>query len=114
MCSPGDVASLGGNKYFDTFVDDASRKLQPIVGDNIITTDDDVDDIIHGDMLVDEIANQGEQILDEGEDEESHVRMSTREHVPSSRYPTSDYILLTTDGELESLLELQIYSDKVH
>ncbi|CAL5395058.1 unnamed protein product [Camellia sinensis] len=40
------------------------------------------------------------------------LRISTREFKPSSNYPTSDYILLTDEGELESFQEAQNHKEK--
>ncbi|CAL5337215.1 unnamed protein product [Camellia sinensis] len=40
------------------------------------------------------------------------LRRSTRESKPSSKYPTSDYILLTDEGEPESFQEAQNHKEK--
>ena len=42
----------------------------------------------------------------------SQVRRSTREHRPSVRYSSSEYILLTDEGEPESFQEVQTHRDK--
>ena len=44
--------------------------------------------------------------------EESQVRRSTRERHPSTRYPNSEYVLITDDGELENFQEVQSQKDK--
>ena len=53
---------------------------------------------------------QGEQIpqLEEG----PQLRWSTRECQPSTRYPSSKYILITDVGEPESFQEIQSHKDK--
>ena len=40
------------------------------------------------------------------------LRRTTREHHPSIRYPSSKYILIADEGELESFQELQSHKDK--
>ncbi|GKV14795.1 hypothetical protein SLEP1_g25613 [Rubroshorea leprosula] len=47
---------------------------------------------------------QGEQPLPQ--EEEPQLRRSTREHKPSARYSSSDYILITEEGEPENFQEL--------
>ena len=44
---------------------------------------------------------------------EPQVRRSTREHRASSRYPTSESLLLTDEGEPESFQEAQSHNDRV-
>ncbi|KAI3740618.1 hypothetical protein L2E82_31087 [Cichorium intybus] len=46
--------------------------------------------------------------------EETQVRRSDRVRVPSSRYPTSNYILLTSEGEPESFQEAQSHINKAN
>ena len=43
---------------------------------------------------------------------ESQVRRSTRERRPSTRYPTSEYAMITEEGEPESFQEVQSHKDK--
>ena len=43
---------------------------------------------------------------------EPQVRRSTRERRPSTKYPTSEYTMITKDGEPESFQEVQSYKDK--
>ena len=43
---------------------------------------------------------------------EPQVRRSTRERHPSTRYPTSEYIVITEDGEPKSFQEVQSHKDK--
>ena len=43
---------------------------------------------------------------------EPQVRRSTREHHPSTKYPTSEYTMITKDREPESFQEVQSYKDK--
>ena len=40
------------------------------------------------------------------------VRRILREHQPSSRYPSSEYLLITNEGELESFREVQTHKEK--
>ena len=43
---------------------------------------------------------------------EPQVRRSTRERRPSTRYPTSEYAMITKEGEPESFQEVQSHKDK--
>ena len=43
---------------------------------------------------------------------EPQVRRSTRERHLSTRYPTSEYIVITEDGEPKSFQEVQSHKDK--
>ena len=43
---------------------------------------------------------------------EPQVRRSTRERRPSTRYPTSEYTMITEEGEPESFQEVQSHKDK--
>ena len=43
---------------------------------------------------------------------EPHVRRSTRERRPSTKYPTSEYTMITKEGEPESFQEVQSHKDK--
>ena len=43
---------------------------------------------------------------------EPQVRRSTRERRPSTRYPTSEYTMITEEGEAESFQEVQSHKDK--
>ncbi|GKU92547.1 hypothetical protein SLEP1_g6259 [Rubroshorea leprosula] len=53
---------------------------------------------------------QGEQPLPQKE--EPQLRRSTREHKPSARYPSSDYILIIEEEEPENFQEVQSHQDK--
>jgi len=44
--------------------------------------------------------------------EEPQVRRSTREHRPLTKYPSSEYILLTDEGESECFQEVESHEDK--
>jgi hypothetical protein len=44
--------------------------------------------------------------------EKPQVRRSTRERRPSTRYSTSEYVLITDEGEPESFQEVQSHKDK--
>ncbi|XP_047329922.1 WRKY transcription factor 72A-like [Impatiens glandulifera] len=79
VCGPFEDESLGGNRYFLTFIDDASRK--------------------------------GEQHHQE-EPEEPPLRRSKREYQPSKRYHSSEYIILTEEGETKCFQDAQIHKDK--
>jgi hypothetical protein len=59
-----------------------------------------------------EDTEQGEHPNDQ-EDSRSQVRRSTREHRPSSKYPTSEYILLTEEGEPEVIDKKQMKLEKI-
>ena len=43
---------------------------------------------------------------------EPQVRRSTRERRPSTRYPTSEYTMITKEGESESFQEVQSHKEK--
>ena len=43
---------------------------------------------------------------------EPQVRRSTREHRPSTRYPTFEYTMITEEREPESFQEVQSHKDK--
>jgi hypothetical protein len=60
-----------------------------------------------------EDTEQGEHPHDQ-EDSRYQVRRSTREHRPSSKYPTSEYILLIEEGEPKSFQEAQSHEDKIY
>ncbi|GKV35980.1 hypothetical protein SLEP1_g44167 [Rubroshorea leprosula] len=53
---------------------------------------------------------QGEQPLPQ--EEEPQLRRSTREHKASARYSSSDYILISEEGEPENFQEVQSHKDK--
>jgi hypothetical protein len=44
--------------------------------------------------------------------EEPQVRRSTKERHPLTIYSTSDYVLITDEGEPESFQEVQFHKDK--
>ena len=54
--------------------------------------------------------DKGERIppLEEG----PQLRRTTRERQPSTRFPSSKYILIADEGELESFQEVQSHKDK--
>ena len=54
--------------------------------------------------------NQGEQIpsLEEG----PQLRQTTKEHQPSTTYPSSEHILIAYEGEPEIFQEVQSHKDK--
>jgi hypothetical protein len=67
---------------------------------------------VDGDDAIDtKGVEQGEQPIPT-EMEEPQVRRSTRERRPSTRYSTSEYVLITDEGESESFQEVQSHKDK--
>ena len=46
------------------------------------------------------------------ENEQPQIRRSNREHKPSTKYLSSEYILLTDEGELDSFQEAQTHKNK--
>uniref|UniRef100_A0A2N9HS85 Integrase catalytic domain-containing protein n=1 Tax=Fagus sylvatica TaxID=28930 RepID=A0A2N9HS85_FAGSY len=67
---------------------------------------------VDGDEAIDiEGVEQGEQPIP-SEMEEPQVRRSTRERHPSTRYSTSEYVLITDEGEPKSFQEVQSHKDK--
>ena len=68
--------------------------------------------IVDGDDAIDtEGVEQGEQPIPP-EMEEPQVMRSTRDHRPSTRYPTSEYVLIIGEREPESYQEVQSHKDK--
>ena len=55
--------------------------------------------------------DQGEQFTGQ-ENEQPQLRRSNRERKPSTRYPSSEYLLLTDGGEPESFQEAQTHKDR--
>ena len=55
--------------------------------------------------------DQGEQFTGQ-ENEQPQLRRSNREHKPSTRYPSLEYLLLTDGGEPESFQEAQTHKDR--
>ena len=55
--------------------------------------------------------DQGEQFTGQ-ENEQPQLRRSNREHKPSTRYSSSEYLLLTDGGEPESFQEAQTHKDR--
>ena len=79
--------------------------------DEPVTADDELDgddDIAEPDAMGFE---QGEQ-PPQPENTVPQLRRSSREHRPSTRYSSSEYILLTDEGEPESFQDVQSRSDK--
>ncbi|KAL9273856.1 Retrovirus-related Pol polyprotein from transposon TNT 1-94-like protein, partial [Drosera capensis] len=61
--------------------------------------------------VISDAPEQGEQHHHE-EPEVPQVRRSDRQHQPSKRYPSSEYILLTEEGEPETFQEAQAHTEK--
>ncbi|CAN0905823.1 Retrovirus-related Pol polyprotein from transposon TNT 1-94, partial [Linum grandiflorum] len=57
-----------------------------------------------------EVHEQGEQPIPQVED--THVRRSTRDRKPSTKYPSSEFILITEDGEPANYQEVLSHSEK--
>ena len=65
----------------------------------------------------------GEPVIEDGDGDEdvengeqpptSQLRRSSRDHQPSTRYPSSEYILISDEGEPESFDEVQTRKDKI-
>jgi hypothetical protein len=92
-------AAVGGDDEIDTeAIEHVEQRDQPTTVDG-----DDAIDI--------EGVEQREQPIPP-EMEESQVRRSTRECHPSTRYPKSEYVLITDDGEPKNFQEVQSQKDK--
>lgn len=65
---------------------------------------------VHEDVIREEVHEQGEQSTPQMED--THVRRTSRQPKPSTKYPSSEYILLTEDGEPENYQEVMSSDDK--
>ena len=82
------------------------------LGDDPIAVDSDELAGVDGDDAQDiEDVEQGEQLVPL-EMEEPQVRRSTRERPPSTRNPSSEYILLIDKGEPECFQEVESHKDK--
>ena len=82
------------------------------LGDDPISVDGDEPAGVDGDDAQDiKDVEQGVQLVP-SKMEESQVRRSTRECRPSTRYPSSEYILLTDEGEPECFQEVKSHKDK--
>ena len=82
------------------------------LGDDPIAVNGDKPAGVDGDDAQDiEDVEQRKQLVPP-EMEEPHVRRSTRERHPLTRYPFSEYILLTDKGEPEYYQEVQFHKDK--
>lgn len=72
----------------------------------------------HVDRHADEPAGVDEDDLEDVEQgeqpttSEPQIRRSNREHRPSTRYPVSDYVLVTDEGEPECFEEVESHKDK--
>lgn len=112
----------------DFFIDTTDVSLSPTRGfveqpiqADLDATHEGVDDAqldgAHFDDVHDEAQPNGEVAYEQGEQiapqvDDAQVRRSTREHKPSTRYPSTDYILVTADGEPESFQEVLSSRDK--
>uniref|UniRef100_A0A2N9HLM6 Integrase catalytic domain-containing protein n=1 Tax=Fagus sylvatica TaxID=28930 RepID=A0A2N9HLM6_FAGSY len=67
---------------------------------------------VDGDDAIDTEGVEQEEQPIPPEMEEPQVRRFTREHRPSTRYSTSEYVLITDEGEPESFQEVQSHKDK--
>ena len=82
------------------------------LGDDPIAVDGDELAGVDGDDAQDiEDVEQGEQPIPP-EMEEPQVKRSTRERCPSTRYPSSKYILLIDEGEPECFQEVESHKNK--
>ncbi|CAH9082888.1 unnamed protein product [Cuscuta epithymum] len=79
------------------------------VNDNIEQVNDDPEDV--DDVQDGGIPDQGEPSSEDHADN-AQLRRSTRGIVPQRRYPTSEWILLTSEEEPESFREAQSHHDK--
>ena len=78
---------------------------------------------IEGGDLDEDPGVDGEPVIEDGDDDEdvqdgeqsptSQLRRSSRNHHPSTRYPSSEYILITDEGEPECFDEVQTHKDKI-
>jgi len=60
-----------------------------------------------------EYGNDDEDVEDEEQSPTYQLRRSNRDHQPSTRYPSSEYILITNEGEPKSFDEVQTHMDKI-
>ena len=60
-----------------------------------------------------ENCDDDEDVQDGEQSPTSQLKRSNRDHQPSTRYPSSEYILITNEGEPESFDEVQTHKDKI-
>ena len=69
--------------------------------------------------VVDDGMPESDQAVEQGEQppqqviSEPQIRRTNRESRPSSKYPSSEYVLITDEGEPENFQEVQTHADKV-
>ena len=69
--------------------------------------------------VVDDGMPESDQAVEQGEQppqqviSEPQIRRTNRESCPSSKYPSSEYVLITDEGEPENFQEVQTHADKV-
>ena len=82
------------------------------LGDDPIAVDGDELAGVDGDdaQYIEDVEQREQPVPPEME--EPQVRRSTRERHPSTRYPSSEYILLTDEGEPECFQEVESHKDK--
>ncbi|KAL4561013.1 hypothetical protein LXL04_033173 [Taraxacum kok-saghyz] len=109
------------NQYYDS-KSSVSEQQSSTISEPIFETKEDVpseENVDEVDDVNQEGVEQGElppldtsDPLPEDANEVSQVRRTSRVLVPSTRYPISNYILLTSEGDPESFQEAQSHSDK--
>lgn len=111
------------NQYYDFKAPvnkQQSSKVSDIISENKddVSTeeeDEEVDDanqegVEQGELPPHDTLDTFPEVTNEG----TQVRRSERVRAPSRRYPTSNYILLTSEGEPESFQEAQSHIDKAN
>ena len=98
----GDVPNLTPTSSFSNNVTNREEVQDENYGDEPTEFDADESASVDGDDVTDtDGVKQGEQ-PPPLEMVETQVRRSTRERRPSTRYPTSEYTMITEEGEPES------------
>lgn len=116
------VGDIGGEK----FTTDGGIEVTPesiptdgVTGGGIQDSEQEDEESVVGDQETN-VDDDHEEGVEQGEPEnpippegiEPQLRRSTRECQPSTRYPSSDYILITNEGEPESFQNVQSCGDK--
>ena len=92
----------------------------PSFSNHPISAESMIDEGVEHEEQPDEIVEQGEQLGDNTEqmeypeEEQSQpLRRSERRRIKSTKYPSSEYVLINDEGELESLKEVLSHPEKI-
>ena len=91
----------------------STRSEEAAQDDTIIfpPSDDDGEDVVCDDIS-NEFVDVGQEQVDFDQGQPTNVRRSAREPVPSTRYPSSEYVTITECGEPENFSEVKTHVEK--